>query len=68
MKKGEYVYVLVEDDEYEFPVQITDTIAEMSAITGIDRWRLLNAIRRGSSIDGFKIYKVDIRESEEDED
>ena len=68
MKKHNYVYLLVENNEYEFPVHIADTMAEMSILTGYSVTKLLNALHRESDIDGYKIYKVDISEPTEDKE
>lgn len=66
MKSYDYVYLLVENNKYEFPVQVADTLKEMSALTGYSITKLLNAVHRGSDLDGYKLYKVDMREPEDE--
>lgn len=66
MKKYDYIYLLVENDEYEFPVQVAETLAEMSLLTGYSVTKLIHALHRESNLDGHKLYKVDVSEPEND--
>ena len=66
MKKYDYVYELVTSDRFEFTIQQADSLEEMSKLTGFDINTLKKALIRDSVIAGYyKIYKVDLREPEE---
>ena len=65
MKKNNFIYELVTNDIYEFPVFFADTMLEMAQLTGFNVDRLTSALRRDTAIDGYKIYRVDMREPEE---
>ena len=65
MKKN-YVYLLITADKFEFPVLESETIQEMSEMSGYKISNLKFAIINNSVIDSrYKLVKVDIREPEE---
>ena len=42
------LYLAITADEYELPIAVTDTPAEMAQLVGLTRGSLLSAISRGS--------------------
>lgn len=64
-KDKNYIYELVQADKYEFPVLFADTLQELANLTGYKFDKLWSAYRRNATINGYRIYKVDLREPEE---
>jgi len=61
-----YVYILTNNDEFEFPLLVADTLYEIANYTGLEFNCLFRACCRNSIISNlFKVYKVDIREPQE---
>lgn len=54
----DFVYMKVTNDEYEYPLVIADSIAELSKIVGVGR----QVIHRSIKIQNGKYKKVDLRE------
>jgi len=64
--KRNYVYLFVEANDLELPMIVTDTLEEMSEMSGYNLKTLYSACERNSLINGkFRIRKVDVRDPEE---
>lgn len=64
--KKDYVYLLVTADKFELPVLESETIQEMSEMSGYNINSLKSALKSDSIVDlKYKLIKVDIREPEE---
>lgn len=54
-------YMAVTADEYELPIIVADTGAELARIVGIPKLNVYSAISKGTSgkLRGYKIVKVE---------
>lgn len=62
MKSKKYLYMEVENDEYELPLIVTDDLQELSKKSGVTACGIKNAIIRGYSgrNRGSKFVRVNI--------
>lgn len=66
MKDKNCVYIMTKNDDLELPMVVTDTLEEMSFLTGFSIWSLFRHLVKNSVINKkYRIRQVDVRDPEE---